>query len=147
MVGLSVRGDRPSIRLQPPLVDGIHLRWSCRRGLGFPRQYLRFTLPPGKLARWVEVRIEFRQAGAIHVTALSGDTPFWCQAEVPVMRSRVAGRAQEVISAVLEFDAIAAIELSAGPAALVDLCYVPVSREATWWTEMPRSCISSSSWR
>ncbi|MGH8067487.1 MAG: hypothetical protein ACRERE_20085 [Candidatus Entotheonellia bacterium] len=208
MVGLSVRGDRPPIRLQPPLVDGIHLRWSCRRGFGFPwygfylfrrhrllgdpiclsretlnlsvtsrldvqlntpvgrvssdvilrltndfpttpaggqvefdldgRQYLRFTLPPGELARRVEVRIGFRQAGAIHVTALSGDTPFWREAEVPVSRSRVEGRARDVISTLIEFDAITAIELSAGPAALVDLCYVPVSQEATRdWAPVP----------
>ena len=42
MVGPSVQGDRPPTCLQPPLVDGIHLRRSCRRGFSFP--WYRFYL-------------------------------------------------------------------------------------------------------
>lgn len=208
MVGLGVQGDRPLNRLQPPLVDGIHLRWSLKRQLGFPRygfylfrrvrlfgdpvclsretrnfsvasrldvqlntpvgrvssdtnlrltddfpptpaggqvefdldgrQYLRFALPPGELARRVEVRIGFRQASAIQVTAFSGATPAWRQVEVPVIQSEVKGRAREAVSALLEFDAISAVQLSSGPAALIELCYVPVSQEATRrWEPVP----------
>jgi hypothetical protein len=36
MVGLGIEGDAPPNDDQPPLVDGIHLRWSFRRELGFP---------------------------------------------------------------------------------------------------------------
>jgi hypothetical protein len=40
MVGLGTQGDRPPHQIQPPLGeplrDGIHLRWSFRRELGFP---------------------------------------------------------------------------------------------------------------
>ncbi len=36
MVGLGVRGDSPPNTIQPPLPDGIHLRWSFRRDLGIP---------------------------------------------------------------------------------------------------------------
>src|SRR5919109_4289215 len=168
MVGLGIQGDRPPNRLQPPLVDGIHLRWSFRRDLGFPwygfylfrrtriqgdwvclsretrnltttsaldvqlntpvgrvssdtllrltndfpptpaggqvefdlngRKFLRFTLPPGQLAHRVEVHIGFRVAGTILVTAFSGDTPLWRPTAVPVVQSRVRGRAGETRS-------------------------------------------------
>lgn len=36
MAGLSVLQDNPPNRLQPPLVDGIHLRWTFTRERGFP---------------------------------------------------------------------------------------------------------------
>jgi hypothetical protein len=36
MVGLGILGDRPPNDFQPPLEDGIHLRWAFRRALGFP---------------------------------------------------------------------------------------------------------------
>ena len=36
MVGIGILGDAPSNPLQPPLVDGIHLRWTFDRELGFP---------------------------------------------------------------------------------------------------------------
>jgi hypothetical protein len=36
MAALSVLGDVPPNTIQPPLVDGIHLRWSCQSDLGFP---------------------------------------------------------------------------------------------------------------
>jgi len=36
MVGLGVRGDAPPSPAQPPLADGIHLRWAFVRDLGFP---------------------------------------------------------------------------------------------------------------
>jgi hypothetical protein len=36
MVALGVDGDAPPLALQPPLVDGIHLRWAFQRAHGFP---------------------------------------------------------------------------------------------------------------
>lgn len=36
MVGLGTSGDAPPNAEQPPLVDGIHLRWTFTRELGFP---------------------------------------------------------------------------------------------------------------
>jgi hypothetical protein len=36
MAGLGVRGDVPPNAVQPPLPDGIHLRWSFLAELGFP---------------------------------------------------------------------------------------------------------------
>src|SRR5512132_1137453 len=36
MATLGVLGDIPPDTIQPPLVDGIHLRWSVRYDLGFP---------------------------------------------------------------------------------------------------------------
>src|SRR4051812_40591593 len=36
MIGLGVEGDVPPNDVQPPLADGIHLRWSLRSELGFP---------------------------------------------------------------------------------------------------------------
>jgi hypothetical protein len=36
MVALGVDGDAPPLALQPPLVDGFHLRWAFPRAHGFP---------------------------------------------------------------------------------------------------------------
>jgi hypothetical protein len=36
MVGLSPLGDQPPNAVQPPLVDGIHLRYAFEQSLGFP---------------------------------------------------------------------------------------------------------------
>lgn len=36
MVGLGIENDRPPNSIQPPLKDGIHLRWAFRQELGFP---------------------------------------------------------------------------------------------------------------
>lgn len=36
MVGLGSRGDVPPDAIQPPLRDGVHLRWAVARELGFP---------------------------------------------------------------------------------------------------------------
>lgn len=36
LAALGVRGDIPPNTIQPPLVDGIHLRWSFRTDVGFP---------------------------------------------------------------------------------------------------------------
>ena len=36
MIGLGVLNDIPPVSLQPPLSNGIHLRWSFQREVGFP---------------------------------------------------------------------------------------------------------------
>ena len=36
MIALGVRGDAPPVASQPPLADGIHLRWAFDREMGFP---------------------------------------------------------------------------------------------------------------
>lgn len=195
MVGLGILEDAPPNQLQPPLVDGIHLRWAFKRELGFPwfgfhlfrrlhrngdplwlshatsglttgpwpgdklsipprqissdqnllltddfppggavefdldgRGYLRFTL--GDPARWVEVRIGFRNEAKVEVTALLWDTP--------VVQTLASGMAGDIVTVTLEFDAITDVKLSSGPAALVDLCFIPVSQEATvGWEPVP----------
>lgn len=182
MVGLGALGDNPQNNLQPPLVDGIHLRWAFKRELGFPlggfylfrrkhpeskpfclseamgnlkvgrqskeelikdirvisneniiltdifspgglvefdldgRQYLRFELPPTRPARWVEMQIGFRNDSTIEAIALLE--------KIPVAQAVVSGRANDIVTVILEFDAITDIELSPGPAALIDLCLV-----------------------
>lgn len=58
MVALPVIGDHPQTPLQPPLLDGVHLRWGFRRDRGFPWRgfYLfrrtSFRDKPVCLARW-----------------------------------------------------------------------------------------------
>jgi hypothetical protein len=36
MIGLGMEADAPAVPIQLPLADGVHLRWSFRRDLGFP---------------------------------------------------------------------------------------------------------------
>ena len=36
MIALGIRGDQPLDPEQPPLVDGVHLRWAPAQELGFP---------------------------------------------------------------------------------------------------------------
>jgi hypothetical protein len=36
VIGLGVQADAPAVDIQPPLPDGVHLRWGFRRELGFP---------------------------------------------------------------------------------------------------------------
>lgn len=198
MTGLGILGDSPPNAVQPPLVDGIHLRWAFKRELGFPwfgfylfrrfhregdprcfsaatddlqkgpwpssvldipgygrlssdqnlnftddfdppgpiefdldeRDTLRFSFPPGEPARWVEVQLGFRAEAKIEVAALLGD--------VPVVQGLASGGAGDVVSLILEFDAITAVEIQSGPAALIELCAVPVAQEATQdWQPLP----------
>jgi hypothetical protein len=197
MSGLGVRGDNPPNGVQPPLVDGIHLRWAFKRALGYPwygfylfrrlhgeglpvclspalsnllpgpwpattlnapfgqvssdrglhftddfppgglvefdlegRQGLRFTLPPGQPAWQVTVQVGFRNEARVEVTALSGNAP--------VVRTMVSGSGGDLVTARLEFDIITGLELGAGPAALVELCFVPVAQGATkGWEPVP----------
>ncbi len=93
------------------------------------RHYLRFSLNPGEPARKVEVWIGFRTHGEIEVTALSGN--------VPVAWGLLSGEAGEISTVALEFDLITAVQVGVGPAALIDLCFVPVSQDAkTGWEEV-----------
>lgn len=52
MTALGVLGDRPPVAVQPPLVDGIHLRWSFTRSTGFPWYgYFLYRRPNADLER------------------------------------------------------------------------------------------------
>jgi hypothetical protein len=94
------------------------------------RKYLRFSLPQGKFASEVSVRIGFFHDIKVRVTVLSE--------KIPVAQSTVDGQAGELAFASFEFDKISAIEISGGQAALVDLCFVPVDQDATvGWEKVP----------
>src|SRR5215210_6615271 len=199
MFGLGVSGDAPPNSEQPPLVDGVHLRWAFPPERGFPlhcfylfrrqhregsplflrgvtgglktgplpvntlstplgeissdtnlvltddfpptsvvefdlqnRDYLRLTLPEGDPARRVEVRLGFRisTTSQLRLTALLGD--------VPVAGATIEGQAGQIVTTSLEFDAISAVEIEGGLAALVDLGLVPVFQDATQgWEKIP----------
>jgi hypothetical protein len=187
MTALGVQGDTPPNQLQPPLRDGIHLRWAFKTDLGFPlhgfylfrrtslagspvcasqslqglqtgrwptetlptsvgqlssdsqllltdefpptgtveleldsRSYVRCDLSPGEPARLIELKIGFRSPGTIEVVGLLWDTP--------VVQTLAAGGARQIVTVVLEFDAITSVQIEAGPAVLIDLCLVPVSQ-------------------
>lgn len=59
----------------------------------------------------------------VKVTAYSGATP--------VRSLFVGGQSGKVVSATIEADHITSVEIGRGPAALVDLCYVPLTQDAT----------------
>jgi hypothetical protein len=66
----------------------------------------------------------------INITAFHGN--------VQVTQASVVGQASQVASATLEFDAISAVEVDGGTAALIDICFVPVSSNATkGWQQVP----------
>jgi hypothetical protein len=74
---------------------------------------------------------------AIKVRAFSGGTP--------VRSSNVNYQAGEIVSVILEADAIDAVELGPGEAALIDLCYVPVAQDATQgWEKLPNQRLSKN---
>lgn len=194
MAGLGVRGDVPPNIQQPPLPDGVHLRWALPRSFGFPwygfylfrrehrrtealctssgtvrlkpgawmsstlstpfgdftsdrnllftedfapkpgveldlrgRSYLLFTLKQALISRAVTVELGFRGTGngpaRIRVLAKSG--------EVSVAQAELAGQPGNVVRARLEADAISAVEIPGGAAVLIDICFEPVSQDAT----------------
>ncbi len=61
---------------------------------------------------------------SLSVRALSGDTV--------VQEFTVTGRAHRVVSAVLTSDSITKVEIDAGPAVLVELCYEPLPAQGRW---------------
>lgn len=67
---------------------------------------------------------------AVEIRALSGSAV--------VARKAVGGRIGQVISAAIDYEGITAVEIAPGPAALVDLCYIPSKMSATFgWEEVP----------
>ncbi len=82
------------------------------------------------LARRVEVTIGFRESARIEITALLGG--------IPVTKTIVSGMHDQIKLVSLEFDAIDSVKISGGPAALIDVCLVLVSDEATkGWELLP----------
>ena len=197
MVGLSILNDTPTNPLQPPLLDGIHLRWAFKREHGFPwygyylfrrlhrksrprclsevtsvfptgsisskiqntsygqvssdqdlvltddfppsgsiefdldnRSYLHLKLSPDNVSYRVEVQIGFRKESELEVTALLWGTS--------VAHTLVSGKAGDIETIILDFDAITDLEFSSGPMVLVDVCLNPVLRDATaGWEPLP----------
>jgi hypothetical protein len=196
MVGLGIQADHPPSTLQPPLVDGIHLRWAFRPNLGFPwygfhlfrrehmkqgdpiclsptlsgfalgqfpavwlttsagtvssdtnlvisndfppagarqfdldlRAYLSVLLP--EPAHQADVHIGFRDSAEVAVAAQA-----W---GVPVVKATASGKKGQIVTVRLEFDTITEIKLGPGPAALLDVCVIPVSRNALdGWETVP----------
>jgi hypothetical protein len=69
---LSSLGDTPPHGLQPPLVDGVHLRWSFPRDVGFPWYgYYLFRRPSGDKAR---ERCVLRRLGSLDAGGLGTST-------------------------------------------------------------------------
>ena len=96
------------------------------------RGYLCFI--PAALARRVEAQIGLLQdisdSAPLTITA-------WLQ-QVPVAQVRVSGQAGTVAKQWIEFDAISSIEISSGPAVLVELSYVPVADGIlAGWQDVP----------
>ena len=58
----------------------------------------------------------------VGITGLSG--------QIPVTKAIAKGRPGQTVIASLEADSMTAVEFDSGPAALVDLCFVPVSADA-----------------
>jgi hypothetical protein len=93
------------------------------------RSFLRFVLPPNALTHIISVRVGFRLDAKIVVTALSDN--------VPAKRVVLEGLSGQIVEETLEFSTISAVELSSGPAALIDLCYVPLSVNLRGWEKLP----------
>jgi hypothetical protein len=157
MVGLGVQEDEPPNQIQPPLKDGIHLRWAFKRVLGFPwhgyylfrRNHRPGTFTPASLSRVVDlelngrpyrlcdleepayrvrIRFDFHEAAKIWVAALLWGTP--------VDECSIAGRVGESRPVTLTFDTITAIRFSFGPAVPAEILSVTVSAEARFGWEL-----------
>ena len=94
------------------------------------RSVLYFRFDQKELVRRVDVTVGFRLDARIEVFAMMD--------EVPVAQTMARGNAGDVVSVTLEFDVINAVRIGSGPAALIDLCFVLVSDEATkGWEPVP----------
>jgi hypothetical protein len=86
--------------------------------------------PPNTQTLLNQICFERVATPRIRLTALLGD--------VPVVSADVEGRPGDIVPQTLEFDAISAVEIEGGPAALVELGIVPVSQDATvGWELIP----------
>lgn len=75
-------------------------------------------------------RVDSNHEDRIKVTAFSGGTP--------LRTVNVSYKVDQIVSVTLEADAIDAIEIGPGQAVLVDLCYVPITQDATeGWERLP----------
>ncbi len=152
MIGLGVQKNSPPNTLQPPLMDGIHLRWAFKRELGFPwygyylfrRNHIDRDPTLANLsravdktlkgkhyrlcyleepARLIRIRFEFRMRGRIEVAALLWDTP--------VDKKDIEPGPDGTGTITLTFDTITAFTFSlglAGPIATpLEILSVPVS--------------------
>jgi hypothetical protein len=108
------------------------------------REAINIQFAPDKIVRWVEVQIGFRANTEITVTAYMqknvspGFFLSFLSEHVQVVEKKVKGIKNQIVKVILEFDAISAIKLSNGAAALVNLGFVPVSQDAELdWEPVP----------
>lgn len=124
--------------------DGKNKKVATASVVGPPNQPQTITLAGKKIVR-IEI-LTFRDIALLHricadelnpeikaevtVTAFSGVTP--------IRSIVVSGKPGKIASAIIESDAISAIEIGPCPGSLVDLCYVPVAQDATLgWEKLP----------
>jgi hypothetical protein len=94
------------------------------------RSYLRFDLAAANVAYWVEVKLYFRADAVIIVKAF--------RSGIPITETRAKGVAGSLQTAVLQADAIDAIQFSSGPAALVDVKFAPLTTNVNrGWEKVP----------
>ena len=93
-------------------------------------KYLKVRLKAENLARRVDVILGFHDDARIKIKALLS--------KIPVAEIVVSGNQHQIKTATIEFDAIDAIVIDGGPAALIDVCVVLVTDEATkGWEPLP----------
>lgn len=149
MVALGVANDEPPTRLQPELDDGVHLRWSTRRELGFPwfgfylfrrphreterecigreielDQDVHFSYDEESVARAVEVTVrltQWRDPGKSEDTRPKIRVRALYGTTV-VGEATLTGEPGDLVRAELRADSITEVQLRAGGGSLVDLC-------------------------
>ena len=163
MVALGIKGDDPpkppeqAAQVQPPLKDGIHLRWSFCGERGFPwHGYYLFRRPhfepdpegmgvPGRETEWesifpfkenlvrhVEITIKFLKPARVEILA-----SLWGRV---VLTKTESGIQDQELTTTLAYDAISEIQLKASPkvAKIIALRMAHVATRATQgWEAVP----------
>ena len=94
------------------------------------RAYLMFEVPSGEPAFRVEIQVGLRTPGAVTLTALDEG--------LTLVSANIAGLAGSVQTVRLEFDRITAVRMTAADAAVIELCWYPVSAGITRdWAPVP----------
>src|SRR3972149_5605051 len=100
------------------------------------RSYLHFF--PSSLTYKVKVRIGFLQDTEIKITAILGGKAAGTNVSAPVAQVRVKGQAGKDETVLIEFDAISCINISSGPAVLIELSFLPVTEgHLSGWQKVP----------
>ena len=95
------------------------------------RTYLLFELPAGEMAYRVDVRIGFRAAGSVDISAYDAGMQV-----ASAKLTQKGGAAPESVT--LKFDRITSVRISGANAAVIELCWYPVSAGVTQnWAAVP----------